>query len=127
MDLQFYSFGENFLTEYRQYEPDQSVLNSIKDKIYSYDITMVLGTWCSDSKLQVPRFFKILDLLNYNTQEITIYAVDREKKCDGIDLTNLDIELVPTFIISQNGKERGRIVETPLQTLEKDISSILIK
>ncbi len=125
LELQSGDFGEIFKNNYRDYEPDQKVLDQIRDNLYRYDITIVLGTWCSDSKLQVPRFFKILDLLNYNTRKVTLFAVDRQKKCGEIDLSSLNIEYVPTFILYKNGKEAGRIVESPVMSLEKDILSIL--
>ena len=38
---------------------------------------------------------------------------------------DLDIELVPTFIFYRNGEELGRIVETPEDTLEKDLAEIV--
>ena len=37
-----------------------------------------------------------------------------------------DIEFVPTIIFLRNGKELGRIVESPEQSLEKDMRKILI-
>jgi len=125
-ELQSGGFGEIFKKEYRDYEPDQKVLDQIGDKLYYYDIIVILGTWCSDSQLQVPRFFKIIDLLNYDTRNVTIYAVDKEKKCGDIDLANLDVELVPTIIFLKKSNEKGRIIESPEQTLEKDLLRILI-
>jgi hypothetical protein len=43
------------------------------------------------------------------------------------DVDSLDIELVPTFIFYRKGMEIGRIVETPLQTMEEDIYRILMQ
>ena len=42
-----------------------------------------------------------------------------------VDIEDLNIELVPTFIIYKKGEEIGRIVETPYDTLEEDIWKIV--
>ena len=84
-----------------------------------------MGTWCSDSRREVPRFFKILDAVNYPSDKVAIICVDEDKKTRGNELTGLKIELVPTLIFYKNGNELGRIVESPNDTLEKDIIKIL--
>jgi len=39
---------------------------------------------------------------------------------------NLDILKVPTIIFYLKGKEIGRIVETPVKSLEKDMARIIL-
>ncbi|OQX73079.1 MAG: hypothetical protein B6D61_12945 [Bacteroidetes bacterium 4484_249] len=124
-DLQKGNFGDHFFYEYRKYIPEISVLDYLKNKIYNYDITIVLATWCYDSQEQVPRFFKILDNINYNTNYLKIICVDKSKSAGEIDISGLYIERVPTFIFYENNIEKGRIIETPESTLEKDIYNIL--
>ncbi len=122
------SFSWWFEPEYEFYEPEQSVIETIRQIINDeIEVTIVLGTWCSDSKREVPHFLRILDELNFNQQKITIFGVDRKKTIEGYDISNLEIEFVPTFILYRNGIEIGRIVETPLTTLEEDIKDILQK
>jgi len=123
--LQKGDFGNHFFNEYRSYSPETDVLDYLKNKIYNYNITIVLATWCHDSEEQVPRFFKILDNLDYNTNHIKIISVDKTKSAGKIDITGLYIERVPTFIFYENNIENGRIIETPDSTLEKDIYNIL--
>ena len=36
----------------------------------------------------------------------------------------MDIQYVPTIILFKNGEELGRIVESPVETLEKDLLKI---
>ena len=84
-----------------------------------------MGTWCSDSHEQVPRFFKVMDEAGYPADNVRIICVDREKKDGSEDVDSLNIELVPTFIFYKEGIELGRIVETPKQTMEEDIFEIL--
>lgn len=95
---------------------------SLKDK----KITIVLGTWCGDSKFQVPHFLKIMDALKIKEDQITFIGVDGLKHAENGLLDNLKITNVPTFIFSdKNEKEFGRITESPTETLEKDMIKLL--
>jgi len=113
-------------TEY-QYVPDAQVINDIKNLQSDFSVTIILGTWCSDSQTQVPRFLKILDELNYDIGNFLLIGVDRQKKVDNFDIEKYNIERVPTFIIYRKNVEIGRIVETPTKTLEEDLFDILSK
>lgn len=119
------SYSWWFNPEYEQYNPDSVTVKEIE---YNYDnvqTTIVMGTWCSDSHEQVPRFFKIMDEAGYPADDVKIICVDRDRKDSSGKVDRLNIELVPTFIFYKDGKELGRIVETPKQTLEEDIFEIL--
>jgi thiol-disulfide isomerase/thioredoxin len=121
-------FGDWFKTEYQQYQPDSSEIASIQSYGEDYPwVFIVLGTWCGDSRQQVPRFFKILDQLNYPSERIFMVAVDRDKKTKDFCLGDYNIQLVPTFIFTRDGEETGRIIETPESTLERDLLSIVKK
>lgn len=125
--LQQGEYGTYFNSQYEVYKPSEKYIEKMKSKANLVDITVVLGTWCSDSKIQVGRFFKVLDLTGYNEKRMTIVGVSRKKQAFTTNIENLDIELVPTFIVYQNGKELGRIIETPKKTLEKDLAKIIQK
>ena len=123
--LQHNEFGQLFMEEYLNYHPDMEIINKFQHRIYNYSITIVLATWCHDSQIQVPRFFKILDKIDYNTNFVRIVCVDKDKTGGETDISNLNLELVPTFIFYKNDAEMGRIIESPINTLEADILSIL--
>jgi len=119
-------FDEWFDMELNEYQLDYASLNEIDTHLpATVEITIVLGTWCSDSRREVPRFYKILDELNYNDDKLTVIGVDSDKQAPVIDFEELKIEKVPTFIFYKKGFEIGRIIETPEKTLEKDIIKIL--
>jgi hypothetical protein len=118
-------YAKFFIEEYTQYNPDLSILNDLQPEIYLTMVTIVLGTWCRDSKEQVPRFYKILDNINYDSGTIELIGVDKQKEAGDMDLSKLNIERVPTFIFYRNGDEIGRIIETPKQSLEQDLLEIL--
>ena len=52
-------------------------------------------------------------------------AVDRNKKAKDFCIGDYDIKLVPTFIFTDQGEETGRIIETPVETLERDFLNVL--
>ncbi len=118
-------FGSVFNTEYKNYNPDHALITLLQTKIKDIKIEIILGTWCGDSKDQVPRFIKILDILKYKTEKIDILCLDHFCKADGFDKEKRNIQRVPTFIIYRKNKEIGRIIETPTRTLEKDLLDIL--
>jgi thiol-disulfide isomerase/thioredoxin len=124
-DLQKGDFGKYFMEEYTRYNPKKEIVDELKKYIYDKTITIVLATWCHDSKEQVPRFFCILDLIDYNTNRLKIICVDRNKLAGQMDISELKIERVPTFIIYHDGAETGRIIETPNISLEQDILNFL--
>ncbi|MBI2417024.1 MAG: thioredoxin family protein [Ignavibacteriales bacterium] len=112
---------------YEMYQVDTVIVQNIAPLLDSIQITVVMGTWCSDSRNEVPRFIKIADYLKVSNNFYSILAVDRKKHGIGAETESLNIELVPTFIVYRSGIEIGRIVETPKESIEKDLLQILAK
>lgn len=119
------SYSWWFNSGYQMYDPDSVIINELKPDLESIDITLVLGTWCSDSREQVPHFFKIIDKTGFPEDRLTMICVDRDRKSTSGEVDNLNIQLVPTFIFYKDGKELGRIEESPSETLEKDMYKII--
>jgi len=118
------NFSEWYNSEYTKYEVNKGRLAASEDKIKNKSIKIVMGTWCSDSRREVPRMLKILDIIGVPKEQITIVNVDRNKKGITNEVDKLNIKLVPTFILYEDEKEIGRIIETPEETLEKDLVRI---
>ena len=119
------NFAWWFNSEFDNYKPDSVAILSLAGKLKDVKITIVMGSWCSDSKREVPRFFKLLDKTGFDENNLTLYCVDRKKSTPGNETANLDIKLVPTFIFYRNDLEIGRIIESPKETLEKDLLNIV--
>jgi hypothetical protein len=119
------TFSNSWTTEYNNYQPDIEILDKLEGKLDSINIKIVFRSTCSDSREQLPRLFKILNELNYNVNTITLIGVSREKQGLSNEAEGLEIEFVPTIIFYKDGKEIGRIVETPAESLEKDLLKIL--
>lgn len=127
--LQQEPFGFWFNDGYTDYEVDKTSLQGIKEALQGVDILAFMGTWCSDSQREVPHFFKILDLAGYDLNGLQLVALsnhpDNYKQSPQHEEQGWNIEYVPTFIFLKNGKELGRIVESPDVSLEKDMRKIL--
>jgi hypothetical protein len=114
-----------FEYNYKRYHPKDSVINLIKEFPYELKVLVFMGTWCDDSKDQVPKLFKIADALQFYGSQIELIAVDRNKHCDSIDISSYKVGLVPMFIFYKNGKEIGRIIESPKVTIENDLLTMM--
>lgn len=123
LDSGYTVFRTNYDTA-RLREPFIPMLRSVADSI---ETLVFLGTWCPDSKRQVPRFFKDADSAGIPASRIRLYALDRTKKSDDGLSQRYGIERIPTFIFLKHGKEVGRIVETPQLSMEEDMLAIMAK
>jgi len=122
----FEEFKASYDPNYAAYQPDSITIKEIAKLTKGKKMTIVLGTWCGDSKFQVPHFLKIADALKLGDNDITFIAVDGAKKAENGLIDKLKIERVPTFIFTdKKGVEIGRITEHPAETLEKDMLKIL--
>jgi len=110
---------------YNMYEVDSVDVEKLKVKLEDVDIKTVMGTWCSDSRTEVPHFYKILDEINFPEEKVTLINVNRDKQSLENEVEGLDINFVPTIIFYKAGEEIGRIIEMPYETLEKDMLEII--
>ncbi|WP_299274059.1 hypothetical protein [uncultured Psychroserpens sp.] len=120
-----------FSKNYDDYKIDQATISELKSKLSDFNITLFMGTWCGDSKKEVPHFYKILEACNFPKEQLTVIAVSRKpymyKQSPNHDEAGLNIHRVPTIIFYKNRTEVNRIVEHPVETLEKDMLNIVTK
>jgi hypothetical protein len=121
------AFNSAFKNEYDAFKPDKEIISQITSLLDGVNVTIVMGTWCDDSRLQVPRFMRLYDTFEHSVPPPAIICVNRDKKAGDVSLDGMDILKVPTFIVYFNGRELGRIIETPQATMEKDFLDILKK
>jgi thiol-disulfide isomerase/thioredoxin len=120
-------FNEATKQNFETYEPSSEALAFLKGIDQPVTIEVFYGSWCSDSIREVPRFIKIMDLVKNKNLQITFIGVDRSKKQPAEKTEGKNIEFVPTFIVLRDGKEAGRIIESPKVSLEQDLADILKK
>src|SRR5215211_5093172 len=73
--LQQPPFAEWYTKEYNAYKPDALVADSLAALIKPYRFEIFMGTWCGDSKREVPRLMKLLDALQVKPSAVTIITV----------------------------------------------------
>lgn len=127
--MQRSAFDEPGLREFKvRYDTvalEQDLVGMIRSTNAGVNVLVFFGTWCGDSRREVPHFLKIADQSGIDSSRIRLYGLDRSKKSsDGLS-DKYHIEKVPTFIFLKNGDEVGRITEKPTGTLEADMLAIL--
>ena len=123
-------YDQWFDSSYEAYKPNADIINSIK-KLNAKDISVqvFMGTWCGDSRREVPRFLKLANDLGWSENNVKIIAVGGSdslyKQSPQGEDAGKGIFRVPVFIIYKNGVEINRITEFPAYSLERDLLAIL--
>lgn len=122
-------YGDWFNKNYDAYPVDSAAAGQLRAGLAGKRLMVFMGTWCGDSRREVPRFLKILDCCGIDSASVDIVTVSNAdslyKQSPGHEERGRDIFRVPDFIILDHGKEIGRIVESPVASLEKDLQSIV--
>ncbi len=118
-------YSEWYNEGYDLYKLDSAVLMSIpQDSLDNLTITVVFGSWCSDSQAEVPIFFKVCDFLKIPEDNIKIIGVDRTKDVDPNCSETETVEFVPTYFFYNHGKLFKKIVEHSDNTFETIFQSL---
>ena len=124
-DLEQGIYNEWFVENFNDHTVDTKTINKLKPLLNDVFIQVFMGTWCSDSQREIPALHKILETADFDENNMEIIAVNRDKTTPNGLEKGMDIQYVPTLIFYKNKKELGRIVEMPVETLEKDMLAIL--
>ncbi len=114
-----------FTPNYDAYDIDDAVVEKIEPLLKNVTIKAFMGTWCGDSQEQIPVFYKIMDEADFKYKNLELVTVNRSKKTPDNLQEGFDIIRVPTFIFFKDGKEIGRLVEYPRESVEADILKIV--
>jgi thiol-disulfide isomerase/thioredoxin len=110
---------------YVDYVPNSDAIQTLHNYPKPVEIRVFWGDWCKDSKRYVPGLIKSLEFAENKKMQVVYINLDRQKKEPADAITGWNIQDVPTFVVISNGKEVGRIVESPKITIEEDIAGIL--
>ncbi|WP_435579572.1 tetratricopeptide repeat protein [Gilvibacter sp.] len=128
VDLTRPQFVDWYQKGYENYTPDTKTVKNLKETIGDYQIEVFMGTWCGDSKREVPRLIKLFGDLDMPKANVNFIAVRGDgafyKQGPNGETLGRNIHRVPTIIISKNGQEVDRIVEDPIVSLEADLLAI---
>ena len=116
---------QNLFTEYPLFKfryDNYEVTNQINlSDLEDISVVIMFGTWCHDSKREVPRMLRILDSAGVGTEQISLIGVDINKTEPKGREKLYNLRNTPTLILLKNGKEVGRIIERPNVSLEADL------
>ena len=98
-------------------------LSKLKDD--DINVVVFFGTWCHDSKRELPKALKIFNKIGMNDENIELIAVGLDKKEPQGRAAKLKLMFTPTLIFFRGSQEIGRIIEKPVISLEKDIALII--
>lgn len=118
-----------YLPNYNNYQPDTVTLQTLAPQLAAKRFEIFLGSWCGDSQREVPRMLKVLAAAGVKESQVQIVFVDNRagayKKSPGNEQQYKNIHRVPNLIVYNQQEEIGRIIETPVISIEKDLQQIL--
>lgn len=110
-----------------EYKPDSATMVSLKKDLPKYEMVVLMGTWCDDSHILIPRLYKVMQQAGYPMAKCKIYGVDRAKETKYIEHKLYSVQKVPTIILFKDHSEVGRIVESVKKSIEADLAQLIQK
>ncbi len=114
---------KSFQLSYQAFALSEREVMAIKNWPNNLHVDVYFGSWCHDSQREVPRFLKVV--AENSTLSHRLIGLDYNKAEPNGSARKHDIHYTPTFIVYQNNKEVGRIIERPKVSLTADISAML--
>ena len=114
-----------FPKNYDSYKSDIFLSENNFENLDNFIIELYMGVTCHDSEREIPRLIKILDEINFPDNQLNIFLLKRDKTSDYGYEKDKNITNTPTIIFYKDSIEINRIVEFPIETLERDIYKII--
>ncbi len=98
------------------------------------EVTVLMGTWCSDSRREISRLWRAFDEVGADAGggpgsglPFTLHyiGVDETKQQPAAAVAAAGLLYVPTLIVRRDGREVGRIVESSPHGVEVDLLALL--
>lgn len=121
-DSQLLKEYQIFAKEYEAYQLTDTQKEQLAQITNKAHVDIYFGTWCHDSEREVPRFLKAFD--QHPNISYTLVGLDYGKKEPAQRAKAAGVKYTPTFVITQNGKEVGRIIERPEKDMVYDVWQI---
>jgi hypothetical protein len=108
-----------------KYKPEAQTVAALKRVEPDTTLIIAAGTWCGDSKHYVPELLRALHEAGNPHLHIKLIGI-ANKFAEPVEFIKAhEIKKVPTIIVERNGKEIGRITESPVsKTMEDDLVAI---
>jgi thiol-disulfide isomerase/thioredoxin len=117
-----------FQQNYTNYHPAVTEIPQLTKALKNKHIQVFMGTWCGDSRRELPRLVKLLDSIGFPPSSLEIIGVSNEDslyKQSGAGFEkDKFVFRIPVIIVYDKNRELGRITESAVGTLEKDLLQI---
>ncbi|MFT3824710.1 MAG: tetratricopeptide repeat protein [Chitinophagaceae bacterium] len=127
--LQQEPFGIWFNKNYTDYTIDSATANQLKPLVKNKRFVIFMGTWCGDSRREVPRIYKLLDYCGVQPSQIELINLNNSetayKQSPGHEEKGLYIFRVPDLLVYNDKNELSRVIESPVASWEKDLLTIV--
>ncbi len=89
-------------------------------------VTVYFGTWCHDSQREIPQLLDLLDKFKGDVPfAVRFVGVNKDKTEPRQLLAGEQVLSLPTFVVTRQGREVGRIVQRPPRGLGTDLDLLL--
>ena len=109
------------------YHPNQQAVDELHKIWPDYRFIVFAGTWCSDTKDMLPKFYKVLVEAGIDLHTVEMFGLNRSKEALNNETTLYSITRVPTIIVMHQFREVGRITENVEMSVEEDLVKIIRK
>lgn len=122
-------FSDWFVPNYTNYKADSNSIIAINKAFKKKRIEIYAGTWCGESKADIPKLLRILRDAAVDSTQIKLIFLNNTanlyKQSPQHEEEGKNIVRTPTYIIYNGKKEMGRIIDSPIESFEKDLLKIL--
>lgn len=124
-DLMQAPFDEWYESGYNDYAANADTVATLSTALDAVEVEVYFGTWCDDSKQDVPRVIRVLDDAGFSPDRLTMIALSDHpgefKFSPGGEGRARLIHRTPTIVVTRDGREIGRIVQYALDSIEEDL------
>lgn len=121
-------FDEWYESGYEGYVANAGTVAALSTALDAVEVEVYFGTWCDDSQQEVPRLIRVLDDAGFAPDRLAMIAFSDHpgefKLSPGGKERQRLIHRTPTIVLSRDGREIGRIVQYPLDSIEEDLLAI---
>jgi hypothetical protein len=122
-------FAKWFIPNFEKYQVDSSLIPAIRKAFKGKRIEFFVGTWCGESRADMPGVLKILQAAEVDSSQFKLIFLNNSgtmnRQSPGHEEQGKNIVRVPTYILYKGKKEIGRIIDAPVESFEKDLLKIL--
>jgi hypothetical protein len=110
---------------YDHYTPEEDAVKRLRAIAMPLHLEIICATWCGDSKRNVPRLLKAVHDAGNGKISVSVVGIGNDFKQPMAFVEDQRIINVPIVVLTRDGKEIGRFIETPATTsIEADVAAL---